>query len=248
VVWCNESYLNDTFSKWRGVVQVWSSLSVLIPFRTIQTVSMNKNVYKIVVLGEGGVGKTALVLRMCFNRFDVQYDPTIEDSYQKYTQIEGESCIIDVTDTGGQEKYASLRDQWLKEGDGFMLVYSIASMSSFRSIEKYYQAILRAQESLRSTTTDRTSGKSDDWRLPNVILVGNKSDLEDNFREVTMEEGLGLAQDLQMDFMETSAKESTNVEQAFIDLVRKIKTNKMNSTKSSKGRKSNRKNEFCTLS
>ena len=209
---------------------------------------MNKNAYKIVVLGEGGVGKTALVLRMCFNRFDVQYDPTIEDSYQKYTHIEGESCIIDITDTGGQEKYASLRDQWLKEGEGFMLVYSITSMSSFRSIEKYYQAILRAQESLRFTRTDRVREERDNGRIPNVILVGNKSDLEDNFREVTMQEGFELAQRLRIAFIETSAKENTNVEQAFIDLVRRIRVNKMNSSKSPKESKSHRKYRFCGLS
>ncbi|KAJ5140623.1 hypothetical protein N7448_004031 [Penicillium atrosanguineum] len=97
--------------------------------------------YKLVVLGDGGVGKTALTIQLCLNHFVETYDPTIEDSYRKQVVIDGQSCMLEVLDTAGQEEYTALRDQWIRDGEGFVLVYSITSRASFSRITKFYNQI-----------------------------------------------------------------------------------------------------------
>ncbi|KAI7384656.1 hypothetical protein KC336_g18149, partial [Hortaea werneckii] len=103
--------------------------------------------YKLVVLGDGGVGKTALTIQLCLNHFVETYDPTIEDSYRKQVQIDGQSCMLEVLDTAGQEEYTALRDQWIRDGEGFVLVYSISSRSSFSRIQKFHHQIQRVKDS-----------------------------------------------------------------------------------------------------
>ncbi|KAF9965517.1 Ras GTPase ras2 [Mortierella alpina] len=89
--------------------------------------------YKLVVLGDGGVGKT--------------YDPTIEDSYRKQVVIDEQSCVLEVLDTAGQEEYTALRDQWIRDGEGFLLVYSIAARSTFERIRRFRDQITRVKDS-----------------------------------------------------------------------------------------------------
>ncbi|CEG73392.1 Putative Small G-protein Ras2 [Rhizopus microsporus] len=161
-------------------------------------------VFKIVVLGDGGVGKTALTIQLCLNHFT--YDPTIEDSYRKQTVIDGFACILEVLDTAGQEEYTALRDQWIRDGEGFLIVYSITSRSTFETANKFKQQIVRIKEA---------------ESIP-LILVGNKCDkiIE---REVSREEGFTKAHELHCDFIETSAKTCANVERAFYSVARQIK-------------------------
>ena len=66
---------------------------------------MVKTHYKICVLGDGGVGKTALTIQLCSNHFVEEYDPTIEDSYRKQVVIDNESCLLEILDTAGQEGF-----------------------------------------------------------------------------------------------------------------------------------------------
>eukprot|EP00490_Sorites_sp_Unknown_P007071 CAMPEP_0114656500 /NCGR_PEP_ID=MMETSP0191-20121206/12423_1 /TAXON_ID=126664 /ORGANISM="Sorites sp." /LENGTH=80 /DNA_ID=CAMNT_0001873811 /DNA_START=37 /DNA_END=276 /DNA_ORIENTATION=- len=68
--------------------------------------------YKIVVLGGGGVGKSALTIRLVNDNFLEEYDPTIEDSYRKQCDIDGTPCMLDILDTAGQDDFAALRDAW----------------------------------------------------------------------------------------------------------------------------------------
>lgn len=70
--------------------------------------------YKLVVLGEPSIGKTALTLQMCLNHFVETYDPTIEDSYRKQVLVDEKQCILEILDTAGQEEYAFIRDQWIR--------------------------------------------------------------------------------------------------------------------------------------
>jgi len=132
--------------------------------------------YKLVVLGDGGVGKTALTIQLCLNHFVETYDPTIEDSYRKQVVIDGQSCVLEVLDTAGQEEYTALRDQWIRDGEGLLLVYSISSRSTFERVERFREQIGRVKE------TDMVP----------IILVGNKCDRVTE-REVSREEGLALA-------------------------------------------------------
>ncbi|KAJ5498456.1 hypothetical protein N7453_007507 [Penicillium expansum] len=106
--------------------------------------------YKLVVLGDGGVGKTALTIQLCLNHFVETYDPTIEDSYRKQVVIDQQSCMLEVLDTAGQEEYTALRDQWIRDGEGFVLVYSITSRASFSRITKFYNQIKMVKESSSS--------------------------------------------------------------------------------------------------
>lgn len=143
------------------------------------------------------------------------YDPTIEDSYHKQAVIDGKSCLLGVLDTTGQEEYTALRDQWIRDGDGFVLVYSITSRSSFRRIQRFHNQVQRVKE---------TGG---DNLNPPVMLVGHgyfdKYELQRRDREVSFQEGKALAKDLGCDFAEVSAEDCINVEKVFFDVVRALR-------------------------
>lgn len=137
--------------------------------------------------------------------------------------------MLEVLDTAGQEEYTALRDQWIRDGEGFVLVYSIASRASFSRIRKFYQQIQRVKESssaalptgsgyLASSMSQSSFGGG---RAP-VMLVGNKSDRVTE-REVSTQEGSALAKDMGCDFVEASAKNCINVEKAFYEVVRSLR-------------------------
>lgn len=163
--------------------------------------------YRIVVVGAGGVGKSALTVRFIQGNFVEKYDPTIEDSYRKQVEMDGTACMLDIMDTAGQEEYGPLRDQYMKTGQGFLIVYSITGRSTFEQAQVLKTHIERLNEEMK---------------VPSV-LVGNKSDLEDA-RQVTIEEGKAKAEELGTGFIETSAKTDNNVLEAFQSLVRLINT------------------------
>lgn len=165
--------------------------------------------YKLVVVGGGGVGKSALTIRLIQGHFLNEYDPTIEDSYRKQYNIDDEQALLDILDTAGQEEYSAMREQYMRTGEGFLLVYSIDSKPSMDELTSFYEQILRVKES---------------ENVP-IVLVGNKCDLE-NERQVSYEEGELLAKSFNnCTFIETSAKQSINVEEAFYDLVRSVRNN-----------------------
>ncbi|KAK0264545.1 RAS2 protein [Friedmanniomyces endolithicus] len=189
--------------------------------------------YKLVVLGDGGVGKTALTIQLCLNHFVETYDPTIEDSYRKQVQIDSQSCMLEVLDTAGQEEYTALRDQWIRDGEGFVLVYSISSRSSFTRIQKFHHQIQRVKESAAAgsptypgSPLSQTMGSATFGPAP-VMLVGNKCDRVTE-REVSTQEGSALAKQLGCDFVEASAKNCVNVEKAFYDVVRRLRSQREN--------------------
>ncbi|KAL4968712.1 Ras family protein [Aspergillus stella-maris] len=162
--------------------------------------------YKLVVVGGGGVGKSCLTIQLIQSHFVDEYDPTIEDSYRKQCMVDDEVALLDVLDTAGQEEYSAMREQYMRTGEGFLLVYSITSRQSFEEIMTFQQQILRV--------------KDKDY-FP-IIVVGNKCDLEKE-RVVTEQEGEALANQFGCKFIETSAKSRINVENAFYDLVREIR-------------------------
>ncbi|KAJ5888785.1 Small GTPase superfamily Rho type [Penicillium taxi] len=183
--------------------------------------------YKLVVLGDGGVGKTALTIQLCLNHFVETYDPTIEDSYRKQVVIDQQSCMLEVLDTAGQEEYTALRDQWIRDGEGFVLVYSITSRASFSRITKFYNQIKMVKESSSSGSPSGPSylnspmASGSPLPVP-VMLVGNKSDKAVE-RAVSAQEGQALAKELGCEFTEASAKNCINVEKAFYDVVRMLR-------------------------
>lgn len=166
--------------------------------------------------------------QLCLNHFVETYDPTIEDSYRKQVQIDGQSCMLEVLDTAGQEEYIALRDQWIRDGEGFVLVYSISSRASFQRIEKFYNQIQRVKEnasgspSFPGSPISMASAASDGMPHAPVMLVGNKCDRVTE-REVSTQEGSALAKRLGCDFVEASAKNCVNVEKAFYEVVRQLR-------------------------
>ncbi|GFR09369.1 GTPase NRas [Trichonephila clavata] len=117
--------------------------------------------YKLVVVGAGGVGKSALTIQLIQNHFVDEYDPTIEDSYRKQVVIDGETCLLDILDTAGQEEYSAMRDQYMRTGEGFLLVFAVNNAKSYEDISMYREQIKRVKD-------------ADD--VP-MVLVGNKCDL-----------------------------------------------------------------------
>lgn len=173
--------------------------------------------WRVAVLGDGGVGKTALAVQFTLNCFVETYDPTIEDAYRKQLIVDNRMCFVEVIDTAGQEEYATLRDQWVREGQGFILVYSIASRSTFDRLEIFRQSMRRVK-------------RGD----PIFMLVGNKCD-KTYEREVSKEEGAALARQFGCEFIETSAKTAQNVERLFMNLVRALRQTKNIESGSSSG-------------
>ena len=160
------------------------------------------------------------------NHFVETYDPTIEDSYRKQVQIDGQSCMLEVLDTAGQEEYIALRDQWIRDGEGFVLVYSISSRSSFARIQRFHSQIQRVKETAMAGSPtypgSPISTSAPVFGQAPVMLVGNKCDRVTE-REVSTQEGQALAKDLGCDFVEASAKNCVNVEKAFFDVVRQLR-------------------------
>jgi len=173
--------------------------------------------FKIVVVGAGGVGKSGLTLQFCAGKCPKRYDPTIEDSYRKTTEIDGKPCTLDILDTAGQEEYAMLRGEYMTEGKGFVLVYSITNADSFAEMQSFKDQI----------QANKKAGEA----VP-IALVGNKVDLEDQ-RAVSTAQGEDLLRKWKSEnsenisnfmFMETSAMTNFNVSELFKGLVRHMMT------------------------
>eukprot|EP00698_Gefionella_okellyi_P018558 TRINITY_DN5575_c0_g1_i1.p1 TRINITY_DN5575_c0_g1~~TRINITY_DN5575_c0_g1_i1.p1 ORF type:complete len:224 (-),score=56.91 TRINITY_DN5575_c0_g1_i1:185-856(-) len=164
--------------------------------------------YKITVLGAGGVGKSALVVQFVHNKFVEKYDPTIEDSYRKTIDVDGQACQLDILDTAGQEEYTNIQEEYIRNGQGFIIVYSVTSPSSFDDAKEIRKKMAQFRDAKASDT------------IP-TVLVGNKVDLEDE-RGVEKEEGDELAKTFGCAFFETSAKDRLNVDEVFLDIVRQI--------------------------
>ena len=151
--------------------------------------------YKIVVLGSGGVGKSALTVQFVQGIFVEKYDPTIEDSYRKQVEVDGQQSMLEILDTAGTEQFTAMRDLYMKNGQGFVLAYSITAQSTFNDLSDLREQILRVKDS---------------DEVP-MVLVGNKCDLEDE-RVVGKDQGLNLAKQFgSCSFMETSAKAKIGV-------------------------------------
>ena len=160
--------------------------------------------WKIAVLGDNGVGKTALAVHFTMGW---SYAPTIEELefYRKQLLVDNKMCFVEVFDTPAQRDDPTVRDQWIREGQGFLLIYSITSRISFDRLEAFRQDMVRIKH-----------GK------PIFMLVGNKAD-KGYEREVSKEDGMALARTLGCEFLETSSKTAQNVDKVFQDLVRQLR-------------------------
>jgi len=162
--------------------------------------------YKVAIVGGGGVGKSAITIQFVQNIFVTEYDPTIEDSYKKLLVIDDEQISLDILDTAGQEDYSSLRDHYMRKGDGFVLVYSVADRKSFEEATRMKLQIARVK----------------DAEVFPMVLVGNKCDLAKE-REVTIDEGKEMSKQYGCPFVEASAKSRINIDEIFVAVVKETK-------------------------
>ncbi|KAI3384487.1 hypothetical protein SNEBB_008928 [Seison nebaliae] len=164
---------------------------------------------KIVVLGSGGVGKSAVTVQFVQGVFVEKYDPTIEDCYRKQISIDNKDYTLEILDTAGTEHFTAMRDLYIKNGQGFVLIYSITAQSTLSDIRDMRDQIVRVKE-----TTE----------VP-MILVGNKLDLHQE-RVVNREQGQQIAREFGCTFYEASAKDGTNIPEIFENLVIQINKKK----------------------
>eukprot|EP01087_Luapelamoeba_hula_P009611 TRINITY_DN24_c0_g1_i1.p1 TRINITY_DN24_c0_g1~~TRINITY_DN24_c0_g1_i1.p1 ORF type:complete len:197 (-),score=39.17 TRINITY_DN24_c0_g1_i1:267-857(-) len=161
---------------------------------------------KLVLVGVGGVGKSAITITYVSNIWVPEYDPTIEDSHRKQVSIDEDVSMLDILDTAGQEEYSSMQDQWFRTGQGFLCVYSIISRKSFNELPALRDKILRIKDANK---------------VP-MVLVGNKCDLVEE-REVSPDDGKQMAAKFGCPFFESSAKNHINVDESFRELVREVR-------------------------
>eukprot|EP01120_Amphizonella_sp_Union-15-10_P013419 TRINITY_DN6219_c0_g2_i2.p1 TRINITY_DN6219_c0_g2~~TRINITY_DN6219_c0_g2_i2.p1 ORF type:complete len:339 (-),score=52.94 TRINITY_DN6219_c0_g2_i2:100-1116(-) len=161
--------------------------------------------YRLVVVGDSGVGKSPLIVRLIQNHFKQDYDPTIGDVYQKQFAIDGEPYILEIMDTSGVYELRANTDYYIRQGQGFVIVYSIIRRTSFDSVLEWY---------------DQIREEKDAERVP-MVLVGTHCDLAEE-REISIEEGENLARRMGCRFFETSAKEMVGVQEVFFSLIREM--------------------------
>ncbi|XP_072778868.1 GTP-binding protein Rit2 isoform X1 [Taeniopygia guttata] len=125
--------------------------------------------YKVVMLGAGGVGKSAMTMQFISHQFPDYHDPTIEDAYKTQVRIDDEPAYLDILDTAGQAEFTAMRDQYMRGGEGFIICYSITDRQSFQEAAEFKELIYRVRHT---------------YDIP-VVLVGNKIDLEE-FRQLSI--------------------------------------------------------------
>jgi len=163
------------------------------------------SLYKLVVVGPGGVGKSAITIQFIQSYFVTDYDPTIEDSYTKQCLIDDRVAKLDILDTAGQEEFSAMREQYMRSGEGFLLVFSLNDRGSFEEIYKFHKSVLRVK----------------DRDVFPILVVGNKSDLPN--RQVSQADIENMAKQLKTPYIECSAKHRINIDEAFFELVRLVR-------------------------
>ncbi|XP_074585170.1 ras-related protein Rab11D-like [Curcuma longa] len=162
-------------------------------------------VFKVVLIGDSAVGKSQILARFARNEFALDSKATIGVEFQTRTLvIQHKSVKAQIWDTAGQERYRAVTSAYYRGAVGALLVYDITRRQSFDHIRRWL-------EELRSHSD----------RNVVIMLVGNKSDLEDQ-RDVTKDDALEFAQKENLFFLETSALEATNIENAFHTVLTEI--------------------------
>jgi len=161
-----------------------------------------------IILGAGGVGKSALTLRFIRNQFVDIYDPTIEEVFTKDIDLdEHQQVRLEVLDTAGAEQFTAINEFYLKRADGFLLVYSLTSKQTLNELEPILRQILEVKG-------------VDISEIP-ILIVGTKSDLVDE-REVSSRTTQQFAQKWNLRSRETSAKRNVGVVELFHELSRQM--------------------------
>ncbi|KAL8172240.1 hypothetical protein V2J09_024044 [Rumex salicifolius] len=176
--------------------------------------------FKIVIIGDSAVGKSNLLSRYGRNEFSINTRSTIGVEFHTQSlELEGKEVKAQIWDTAGQERFRAVTSAYYRGAVGALVVYDISRSSTFESVSRWLDELnsnfsplpAKSQIAHCDTTVAR-------------MLVGNKCDLA-NIRAVSVEQGKKLAEEHRMFFMETSAKDATNVNKAFEMVIKDIFSN-----------------------
>ena len=180
--------------------------------------------FKVLLIGNSSVGKSSLLLRFVDNQWSDLFVPTIGVDFKIRTmEIDNKNVKLQIWDTAGQERFKNITASYYRGAHGIFVVYDISDTESFKNINNWLIEI------------EKNANK-------NVykILVGNKCDLEDK-RTVSYQQGKELAETYGMQFIETSAKSNTNVDEAFHLLGREVMKMSLNDKEKNFGNKDKNK-------
>jgi len=165
----------------------------------------DKQQYKVVLLGEGCVGKTSLVLRYCQNTFNDQHVSTLQASFlERRMNIGRKRITLAIWDTAGQERFHALGPIYYRDSNGAVLVYDITDQDSFAKVQRWVSEL---RKMLGSEVC--------------LVLVGNKIDMERK-RTVDQAEAIRYAASVGAEHVETSAKLNRGVEELFLNLAKQM--------------------------
>ena len=154
--------------------------------------------FKVVLVGDSFVGKTNIMSKYLKNEFHEDSKATVGVEFgSKQFTIDGHSVKAQIWDTAGQERYKAITSAYYKGAKGAFIVYDITRKNSFESVERWVSDVISVAD-----------------KKITIVLIGNKSDLEDQ-RQVTKEEAQDKANKLEIAFMETSAFSGDNLDKAF---------------------------------
>lgn len=162
--------------------------------------------FKLLLIGDSSVGKSCLLLRFADDSYVDSYISTIGVDFKIRTvELEGKTIKLQIWDTAGQERFRTITSSYYRGAHGIIIVYDVTEMESFNNVKQWLNEIDRyANDSVCK------------------LLVGNKCDLVEN-KVVDTQMGKALADELGIPFLETSAKDAINVEQAFLTMTGEIK-------------------------
>ncbi|CAN6252575.1 unnamed protein product, partial [Urochloa humidicola] len=162
--------------------------------------------FKLLLIGDSGVGKSCLLLRFADDSYLDSYISTIGVDFKIRTvEQDGKTIKLQIWDTAGQERFRTITSSYYRGAHGIIIVYDVTDQESFNNVKQWLNEI------------DRYASDN-----VNKLLVGNKSDLTAN-KVVATETAKAFADEMGIPFMETSAKNAINVEQAFMAMAASIK-------------------------
>ncbi len=165
--------------------------------------------FKLVLIGDSGVGKSCLLLRFADDNFTDSYISTIGVDFRFRTvTIDDKTVKLQIWDTAGQERFRTITSAYYRGADGIIMVYDVTSTESFDHVQDWLSEV----ERYASGTTAK-------------LLVGNKADLVSE-KQVSEEKAHRFADKLGIPVLETSAKTATNVENAFLTLAKELIRNR----------------------
>jgi len=162
--------------------------------------------FKLLLIGDSGVGKSCLLLRFADDTYTESYISTIGVDFKIRTiELDGKTIKLQIWDTAGQERFRTITSSYYRGAHGIIVVFDVTDLESFNNVKQWLHEI------------DRYASEN-----VNKLLVGNKCDLTSK-RAVTTEQAKEFADQLGIEYLETSAKNATNVEKAFTTMAAQIK-------------------------